>query len=68
MCVMVFILTYEHKHQLILRIILPGAGKKQLRKHRILDIHVQCYHTHLNSGLLKAPREYVLHGLVPSLD
>jgi hypothetical protein len=23
------------------------------------------YYTYLNSGLLEAPREYVLHGLVP---
>jgi hypothetical protein len=26
------------------------------------------YCTYLNSGLLRAPREYVLHGLVPGLD
>jgi hypothetical protein len=26
------------------------------------------YYTYLNSGLLRAPREYVLHGLVPGLD
>ncbi len=26
------------------------------------------YYTYLNSGLLRAPREYVLHGLVPGSD
>ncbi len=26
------------------------------------------YYTYLNSSLLRAPREYVLHGLVPGLD
>ncbi len=42
------------------------SSKNQLCEHRILGINTQCYYTYLNSGLLKAPRKYVIHGLVPS--
>jgi hypothetical protein len=45
---------------------IPWIGERQLHEHKILSISAQHYYTYLNSSLLKAPRECVLHGLVPS--
>ncbi len=67
-CVSWLFLTYENKHQLILRIRFPGSGKETsyVNAQRCQAWMHNNYYTYLNSDLLKVPRKYVLHGLVPS--
>jgi hypothetical protein len=69
--VMVCFQLAKNKHQSILRIEFPECRKLQ----HVTWIHDitrwqthNNYCTYLNSRLLEAPREYILHGLVPGLN
>ncbi len=71
MGVMVIFYLRKNKHQSVLRTRFPEHRKLQ----HITGIHdiARCwahnnYCTYLNSHVLEAPREYVLHGLVPGLN
>ncbi len=69
MYVMVYFLPAKNKQQLLSCIGFPDIG--MVVRHvdiRQYNDKVYNYYTYLNSDLLKAPRKYLLHGLVPGLD
>ncbi len=45
-----------------------GSMIHEYRYMILQDDYAYNYYTYLNSGLLEAPREYLLHGLVPGLN
>jgi hypothetical protein len=62
-------LTCEKRQQSISCIGFPDAGIKVRHVDtRQYNDKAYNYNTYLNSGLLRAPHEYVLHGLVLGLD
>jgi hypothetical protein len=70
MGVIVYFYPAKNKHQSVLRTSIPECRNNSTIRECITlqDDNYIYYYTYLNSGLLEAPREYVLYALVPGLN